>query len=52
MSIVHIAQSTANFRGVQGRVTYAEGFVPVRYSQMTPRFLAISPPLLARTAHR
>ena len=31
MSIVHIAQSMANFRGIQGRVTYAEGFVPVRY---------------------
>ena len=31
MSIVHIAQSTANFRGIQGRVTYAEGFAPVRY---------------------
>ena len=31
MSIVHFAQSTANFRGIQGRVTYAEGFAPVRY---------------------
>ena len=31
MSIVDIAQSAANFRGIQGRVTYAEGFVPGRY---------------------
>lgn len=31
MSIVHIAQSAANFRGIQGRVTYAEGFVALRY---------------------
>jgi LmbE family N-acetylglucosaminyl deacetylase len=31
MSIVDIAQSAANFRGIQGRVTYAEGFVPLRH---------------------
>ena len=31
MTIVNIAQSAANFRGIQGRVTYAEGFAPVRY---------------------
>ena len=31
MSIVDIARSVANFRGIQGRVTYAEGFVPVRH---------------------
>ena len=31
MTIVDIAQSAANFRGIQGRVTYAEGFVPVRH---------------------
>ena len=31
MSIVDIAQSVANFRGIQGRVTYAEGFVPLRH---------------------
>ncbi len=30
MSIVHIAQSTANFSDVKGCVTYAEGFVPVK----------------------
>ncbi len=31
MSILDIARSTANFRGIQGRVTYAEGFAAVRY---------------------
>lgn len=31
MSIVDIAQSVANFRGIQGRVTYAEGFAPLRH---------------------
>lgn len=31
MSIVDIARSAANFRGIQGRVTFAEGFVPLRY---------------------
>ena len=31
MTIVDIAQSAANFRGIQGRVTYAEGFVPLRH---------------------
>ena len=31
ISIVNIAQSTANFRDIQGRVTYTEGFAPVRY---------------------
>ena len=31
MNIVNIAQSAAHFRGIQGRVTHAEGFVPVRY---------------------
>lgn len=31
MSIVDIARSVANFRGIYGRVTYAEGFVPVRH---------------------
>lgn len=31
MSILDIARSAANFRGIQGRVTYAEGFVPGRY---------------------
>ncbi len=31
MNIVDIAQSAAHFRGIQGRVTHAEGFVPVRY---------------------
>ena len=31
MSIIDISRSAANFRGIQGRVTYAEGFVPVRY---------------------
>ena len=31
MSIIDIAQSAANFRGIQGRVTYAEGFLPLRY---------------------
>ena len=31
MSIVNIAQSAANFRGIQGRVSYAEGLVAVRY---------------------
>ncbi len=30
-SIIHVAQSMANFRGIEGRATYAEGFVPVRY---------------------
>ncbi|MFH1569500.1 MAG: PIG-L deacetylase family protein [Gemmatimonadota bacterium] len=31
MTIIDIARSAANFRGIQGRVTYAEGFAPVRY---------------------
>lgn len=31
MTIVDIAQSAAHFRGIQGRVTYAEGFVPLRH---------------------
>jgi LmbE family N-acetylglucosaminyl deacetylase len=31
MNIVDIARSAANFRGIQGRVTYAEGFVPLRH---------------------
>ena len=35
MTIVDIAQSAANFRGIQGRVTYAEGFVAVRYFMLT-----------------
>lgn len=30
-SIVDISRSVAHFRGIQGRVTYAEGFTPVRY---------------------
>ena len=30
MSIVDIARSAANFRGIQGRVKHAEGFMPVR----------------------
>ena len=31
MTILDISRSAANFRGIQGRVTYAEGFVAVRY---------------------
>ena len=31
LSIVDICRSTAVFRGIQGRVQYAEGFVPLRY---------------------
>jgi len=31
LNIVDIARSTAIFRGIQGRVHYAEGFVPLRY---------------------
>jgi len=31
LSIVDIARSTAVFRGIQGRVHYAEGFAPLRY---------------------
>lgn len=31
MNIVDIARSAANYRGIQGRVTYAEGFVAMRY---------------------
>ncbi len=31
MNIVDISRSVAHFRGIQGRVTYAEGFTPVRY---------------------
>ncbi|MFP6589049.1 MAG: hypothetical protein VCE12_00860 [Candidatus Latescibacterota bacterium] len=31
MTIVDIAQFAAHFRGIQGRVTYAEGFVPLRH---------------------
>lgn len=30
LSIVDIARSTAIFRGIQGRVQYAEGFIPLR----------------------
>ena len=30
MSIVEIARSSANFRGIQGRVRHAEGFLPLR----------------------
>lgn len=30
LTIIESVQSCANFRGVQGRVKYAEGFVPVR----------------------
>jgi len=32
LSIVDFARSTAVFRGIQGWVTLAEGFVPLRYS--------------------
>jgi LmbE family N-acetylglucosaminyl deacetylase len=31
MSILDISRAAATFRGIQGRVTYAEGFVPGRY---------------------
>ncbi|MCX7982784.1 MAG: PIG-L family deacetylase [Syntrophales bacterium] len=31
LSILDIARSTAVFRGIQARVTWAEGFVPLRY---------------------
>jgi len=31
LSIVDVARSTALFRGVQGRVHFAEGFIPLRY---------------------
>jgi LmbE family N-acetylglucosaminyl deacetylase len=31
LSILDIARSAAHFRGIQGRVTYAEGFVALRY---------------------
>jgi hypothetical protein len=31
MSILDISRSMANFRGIQGRVTYAEGFMALRY---------------------
>ena len=30
LSIVEIARSSANFRGIQGRVKYAEGFISLR----------------------
>jgi len=30
LSILEIAKSSANFRGIQGRVKYAEGFVSLR----------------------
>jgi len=30
LSIKDVVQSTAIFRGIQGRVRYAEGFVPLR----------------------
>ena len=30
LSIVELARSSANFRGIQGRVKYAEGFFPLR----------------------
>ncbi|MFW6108100.1 MAG: PIG-L deacetylase family protein [bacterium] len=32
LDIVTIARSNANFRGIQGRTKYAEGFLPVRYA--------------------
>ncbi len=31
LNIVDISRSAAHFRGIQGRVTFAEGFIPVRY---------------------
>jgi LmbE family N-acetylglucosaminyl deacetylase len=31
LTIIDISRSAAHFRGIQGRVTYAEGFVAVRY---------------------
>lgn len=31
MNILDISRAAASFRGIQGRVTYAEGFVAVRY---------------------
>ena len=31
LNIIDIARSAAHFRGIQGRVTYAEGFTPVRH---------------------
>jgi hypothetical protein len=30
LSIIDVAQAQAGFRGIQGRVKYAEGFVPQR----------------------
>ena len=30
MSIIELARSSANFRGIQGRVKYAEGFSALR----------------------
>ncbi len=30
LSIVDVARSTAMFRGIQGRVQYAEAFIPLR----------------------
>ena len=30
LSIVDVARSTVTFRGIQGRVQYAEGFIPLR----------------------
>lgn len=30
LSIIEIAKSSATFRGIQGRVKYAEGFIPLR----------------------
>jgi LmbE family N-acetylglucosaminyl deacetylase len=31
MTILDICRSAASFRGIQGRVTYAEGFAPIRH---------------------
>lgn len=36
LSILETAQSTAYFRGYQGRVKYAEGFCPARFSLFWP----------------
>lgn len=30
LSIIEVAKSSANFRGIQGRAKYAEGFIPLR----------------------
>jgi LmbE family N-acetylglucosaminyl deacetylase len=39
LSIADIARSTAVFRGIQGRVHYAEGFIPLRYFIRTRKHL-------------